>query len=552
MAKQKKRKSLYRALMNEKQYSGAQDYMSKNPHEQDKIESISNKEIKEFAKRMSSDLEVSKMLANITKSGSYQPQVGEQQAQDMNFNPLNASTKELESWLENPKRFDKEIRGLSHYLENTVGQYKRTMWYYNTIKSFNYELLPCSRHSYNKHKDNSKDDKKEFVNSYYRCLALLQKMNIKNNFPAMDLATLQDGASFYWITETEDSFNFLQLPPNHCFITGRYKNIGWTGAINLAYFDTLISTKNIAPELAEAYKHFCDIREQEISGKTLFRAQYYALPIDKTWIFTCNPTRSSKIPFMAENQGAMLDVLSYRTLLKDKSLLDSWQMLAMKMPLNSANVPSISYDLAGDIVDIVQETIPENVSAFATPFDVTNVTSDQTSMLDKISDIGDKNAYASLGVQGGIMGKETNSAKAYQIGMEIDFAYCSTHMYAQFNNMVNFLLQQRVRGYKWHVRFSGNKLTKDADIKSAMGLVTQANFPISHLASVVGYEPYEFESLIELENIIKLKENTQPLESQYQQSGKDSGDKESGKPSQGENISDAGEKTRQYEEDRKA
>ena len=61
-------------------------------------------------------------------------------------------------------------------------------------------------------------------------------MNIKYQFPKMDLQVMQDGVGFYFIQETNDTITFLQLPTDYCHITAPW-TYGWLFAIDLTYFD---------------------------------------------------------------------------------------------------------------------------------------------------------------------------------------------------------------------------------------------------------------------------------------------------------------------------
>ena len=121
-------------------------------------------------------------------------------------------------------------------------------------------------------------------------------------------------------------------------------------------------------------------------------------------------------------------------------------------------------------------------------------------------------------------------------------------MYAQFDNMVNWLLNIKVKPYHWCVRFFGNNLTKREDISAALKLVTTANFPVSYLSSVCGYLPHEVEALSLLEDAMGVKDSMKPLTSQFQTNGGDNNG-EVGRERMGDaDISAEGEATRESRE----
>ena len=194
--------------------------------------------INDFVVRYSSEL--SKQLRQLdlvtqvsSNKGMYNPLLSEEYVNQINFNPTIATSNEIQKWLMSPQYNDMNIRHLSQYLENAVGQYGRAIWFLNTEKSFNYILKPADT--------NVKDliDSKEYINSYNTCLNTLRKMNIKYQFPKMDLQVMEDGVGFYLIKETEDTITFLQLPTDYCYITAPWTfGVPMVLAVSILVFQT--------------------------------------------------------------------------------------------------------------------------------------------------------------------------------------------------------------------------------------------------------------------------------------------------------------------------
>ena len=53
--------------------------------------------------------------------------------------------------------------------------------------------------------------------------------------PKMDLATMYEGASFWWISETKDNITMLPLPARFCYITSPW-TYGYRFAFDLTFF----------------------------------------------------------------------------------------------------------------------------------------------------------------------------------------------------------------------------------------------------------------------------------------------------------------------------
>lgn len=504
--------------------------------------------LKNFVKTYSADL--SKQLRQLdlltqisSNRGSYNPILSEQYLNDINFNPKTASSHEITKWLMSPQMYDANIRHLSQYLENAVGQYGRAIWFLNTEKSFNYLLTPADA--------NNKDyiSTKEYMNSYNTALSTLRKMNIKYQFPKMDLQVMEDGVGFYFIQETDDAITFLQLPTDYCYITAPW-TYGWLFAIDLTFFDRLVGMPELMPELTEAYRVFVDKRKAGYTGEQLAPFQYFNLPPEKSFCFTFNPNRADKIPPLTGAMGASLDVLSYRDLLKKKSVLDLWKLIAMKIPMDkNTNKMQISYDEAAELISMIKEQMPENIVAFATPFEAQEVAANQVNTMDKLVDLGDNNVFSALGMGAAMFGKDNKNAGQLKISSQIAFDFSATHMYTQFANLANWIIMQKTKTFKWKVAFFGNKLDKDKEIDTALKLVTGSNYPVEFLMANTGFEPFEVESFINWTNKLDLKSKMKPLQSMNTMSNKPGS--EGGRPEKDVgDMQDSGEKSREYKDNR--
>lgn len=504
--------------------------------------------IQKFVRTYSADL--SKQLRQLdlitqisSSQGKYNPILSEKYLNDINYNPQKSGSHEISKWLMSPQYYDQNIRHLSQYLEGAVGQYGRAIWFLNTEKSFNYLLTPADA--------DNKDyiDSKEYMNSYNMALNTLRKMNVKYQFPKMDLQVMEDGVGFYYIKETEDNITFLQLPTDYCYITAPW-TYGWLFAIDLTFFDKMIGIPEMLPELTEAYRLFVSKREAGYKGEKLAPYQYYNLPPEKSFCLTFNPNRAYKIPPLTGAMGASLDVLSYRDLLKKKSVLDLWKLIAMKIPIDKAtNKMQIPYEQAAELIDMIRTQMPENIVAFATPFDAQEVAANQVNTMDKLVDLGDNNVFSALGMGAAMFGKDNKNAGQLKISSQISFDYASTHMYSQFANLANWIIMQKTRTYKWKISFFGNKLDKDKEIDNALKLVTSSNFPVEYLMANTGFEPFEVRSFVNWANKLDLKSKMKPLQSMNTMSNKPGN--EGGRPLKDVgDMQESGEKSREYKDNR--
>lgn len=484
------------------------------------------------------------LSSQMSHDGSYQPMLSEALLQELDAVPIDATSTEIEQWLRNPQYYSNELTSVNKYLSQAVGVYRRALWYMNTIKAFNYTLNPSDVDV----QTALKLDKNSYMSSYHKALEVTKKLNIKYQIPKIDLSTMYDGASFWWISETNDNITFLPLPSKYCYITSPF-TFGYRFAFDLTFFDSFVGMKDAIPELWEAYDYFNEMRKAYLQGDAkydgeLTAMQYYSVPIDKGWVFTFDPIHPDRTPPMASSMGSAIDVLSYRSLLKNQLALNLFKIIPLKMPIDKqTGKPTMTYEVASMIVTAIKSVLPENIVPFASPFDSESIQTDQTNKFEDIIKLSNDNFYSSAGMAQGIFGSnDIKQGTALQFSSMVDFAYASTHMYSQFENCINWILWRKTGQYKFKVKFFGNKLTNTKDTEAYSALVRTANMPASKLFAYEGYEPFEVVSTLVLEKELGIKDLMTPLISAFNSSSTDEG----GRPEKSD-LTDGGENTRDYE-----
>lgn len=460
-----------------------------------------------FASKLSVNLQ---QLANLTQqvsaNGKYQPILSEQLFQQFNINPKAASSSDIANWLLAPQYHSKELRELSQYLSYAVGQYQRSIYYLNTIKEYNYKLLPCDSDIENK------VDSDTFIHLYNLCLDRLQKMNIRYQIPKVDLSVMRDGVAFYWVNETDDNITLIQLPSDYCHITAPW-TYGFLFSIDLVVFDKLVSVPDQIPELNNAYNKFVEMRKQKMEGSKLAPYQYYAVSPDNGWCFTFDPTIPDKIPPLSSSMSPALDVLSYKELLKNQMALDLFKVIALKIPLDKDNKKLVlTYPEASDIVQAIQALLPENIRAFASPFDSNPINTDQSTKYSNIVDVGADIYFSSAGLQKvQFGGGDVKQGSALNSSSSVDFNFASKHMYRQYENFINWQLALKTKGFKFKVQMFGNALNKEKELEQAINMVRTCNTNFTNLFACAGIEPFEIKSMLLLEKQIGYRDLMTPL-----------------------------------------
>jgi hypothetical protein len=520
------------------------------PQQLQKIENMLGEPLEDFIKLTTDEYKLQVFANNLARSvkqiemlttqsssnGKYQPVYSEQILKDININPKVASSAQIEDWLLSPQYFDTNLRHLSQYLSYAVGQYYRSIQYINNIKSYKYvpTFPPVGNIDI--------ETDKQYQSDWDTYLQILKKMNLKYNIPKIDLQTVYDGVSAYYLVETNDTISMHNIPIDYCYITAPW-TFGYTFAIDLVYFDKFATLDDQVPELAEAYSLFVEMRKALYKGEELAPYQYYQVPPNKGWVFTFDPIHPDKVPPLTSSMSASLDILSYRELLKNKLALDLYKVIALKIPLDKDNKQmAITYKLAEEITQVIQSTLPDNMKVYSSPFESLPIATDQSSRFDEIVSVGNSSFSSSSGISPALLGSsDVKQGSAVLLSSKVDFAYASTHLYRQYDNFVNYQIAIRTKKYKFGVRFFGNKLEEDKEIEMYANLVRTTNTHVYDLFASTGKEPFEIESCLRKEN--KIKNLMTPIISAFNTKSDKGGRPESNNS----DLSDSGNSTRDYQ-----
>lgn len=478
-----------------------------------------------FANKISTNIKDLEAVAySLSEKGIYNPIFSESLMQNLAFVSGPATSENLQDWLRHPEQNAESLRLLSHYLENANLQYGRAASLLSDIKSYHYDLR-CATPNLDK------AELKELRASYNNVLKFLRRLNIPYQVRRIDNKACKDGVAFVWFNRTKDTFDFIDLPPEFCYITAPW-TFGYLFAIDLTYFDRFAFQQTQVPELWKAYEAFCRKREELVATNKFSPAAiapYQYMPVSPYdgWCFLFDVNRPTKTPPMVGAAGVALDAIGYRDLIKQKAVVDLWRVLAFKIPIDkTTGKMQITYKEASSIIESIRSVLPENFVAFASPFDTeAPINADQTSVMEGLENISNKSFYDYSGMPNALFNSDQKSAAALKLATNALFAYSSNGMYASAQNLVNWLIRIECGNkFDWIVKFHGNKLYEDEEQDRVLKMLSSANAPVSYVMSYYGFEPFEIENEYVIENFLTgIKDKMKPLQLGSTMSGGEGG-----------------------------
>ena len=454
--------------------------------------------------------------------------------------------------LEHPEKHANELRNIAEFVRNNILQYDRAEEYFISLFSFKYYLLP----------KRPVNEMNSFEKSKRKAYNLLQSIRIKEQYPRIVADVIKNGIGFYMFKKGSDFLDFIRLPIDMCRVTNVRSSVGICFEVDLWYFRTLIDSKQLAPEVCEYYSDLIEHMMAPLEKKTpesekKAQGRIY-VPISPVhgFCFCADSYRPTSVPLLAGLLPDALDILEYKSLAKQKAVLETWCIIPQVIPYDEAEKPRVPLQLAKQTIQNLQNILPPGVVTFSTPLEPQEtITLQSASTQENIVGLGEQNFFSSVGIAGNVMGVgEAKNNAVIDFSNLVDFGFVE-HIYNQFDICTNLLLMMFVNDKDWKVHFFGNAYKNAQEIKDAQQVFTGTNMPAEYLGANLGFEPQDFEYMLQMGEKSKLKEKMIPIASAYNTSGQailqdegETGDSEGGRPKLDDSeLSDSGEQTREDE-----
>ena len=498
--------------------------------EEDKINSLGGIEkatysVKSVLKKLTVD------TLKTADYGSYSPIFGEQLVNELYPQSVPYTREKIRTLLKDAEKNSFQIRQAAEYVRNNILQFERVEQYFISLFSFKYYLIP--KKSIKKFTDLKKSKEKIYK--------FLESLRIKEQFPRITADVIKNGCGFYLFSKKGDMFDFLRLPIDQCRITGVRNTFGMCFEVYAFYFQRLYDLGMVTPEIYSYYKDLIEskmspaekddngkIRRDENGelrrriGKANERIFIPISPLHGCCI-TANPYKGTKLPLLSALLPDSLDILEYKNIQKQKSILETWCIIPQVIPYEEVEKPKVPLQLAKQTIAMLQSALPQGVVTFSTPLEVQNpITLQSSNTQENITGLGEQNFFSAVGIAGNIMGVgEAKNQAALDFSNLTDFGFVS-YLYGQFDSIVNLLIMIYVNENDWKVKFFGNTYRHEKEVKDASSMFSTNNLPAEYLGANLGFEPQEFEYMLELGDKSKLKDLMKPLVSQFQQSSNQS------------------------------
>lgn len=414
-------------------------------------------------------------------------------------------TKEnINEWLKNPYKNEKRLRRAVMYIYGASTHFRRLIQYFVGLTDLAYVVEPYRI-------DPKKASKRIINNNYRKVLNMLSSMNIKTQLPNVLTVCLRDDVFYGTFRETEDSITIQQLPTDYCAISSIEGNV-LNVSFDFSYFDTRSDMLDFYPvEFKQKYERYKKARLN----------RWIELDCPNSFAVKCNSDilEYALPPFIGVLRD-IYDLEDYRQLKKDKTALENYAMLAMKLPMDENGNWLLDYNKAVEFWRNLDSVLPEEVGSVLSPMDIIKIAFEKsnTGDTDTITE-AEQNLFTTAGVSSLLFNNSKASANALLLSIKVD-QNLTYRIVKSIGDVINRYIQAQPYGKNFIVNFLNvsqfnAKEVGDAYLKAASyGLPT-----ISAYAASQGIGQAELDSMSYLETeVLGLQDMFRPLISSSQMS----------------------------------
>ena len=209
-------------------------------------------------------------------------------------------TEDVDKWLEQPSRFQKELRDLSLFLAQSNTIYFRALHYMASMAQICPVLLP-----------NEVGDPLQMKKEYEEVASWLEKLNLSHEMVKVFASVFTEAVFFGLEYETDGSYYIKKLNPDYCMITATNDG-AYCFRFDLSFFD-----RDTTIGLLESYhmiwngfsKGYAKYRKNS-------KYRWLELPIDQTICIKINEASEHNIPPFVSVFGDLCHLADYKNLNK--------------------------------------------------------------------------------------------------------------------------------------------------------------------------------------------------------------------------------------------
>lgn len=444
--------------------------------------------------------------------GWFSPFLSNQLLNNLNNNPRLPNAEQVKKALQDYKDSGADLSGYVDFARSVDMLFKRTLYSYANALSFDLQITCKNAYTADDYNSDAYKKDRQTVDNF------LTSFDYKKEFYNVLLNVMTRETYFTWFRKTKTGnrgkmkYALQIMPQDYCMLTGYFEK-GLLWSMNVLYFmQPGVDIEGFDPSLKQTYLRAIEAQKTDYrpSAPLNKRDGSYALwadvsPLSGAWAFKFSTDNFAQNPFLAPFVANVLRNNEVGDLQYDKDLLSAAGILAGEIRLfdsaksgTTSNQFAIDPKTLGAFLSKCKSGLQKQLKLAAVPLE--NIKFFQYEDKNPESYNNDLTTTAGLGTSISRVIYSSDRMSNSEMEAALNEVYQTMRpMYAQFNNFLDFYVNQMTSKYKFKFEFVGSnyrfeqearfdKLVKLAD----KGLVLNS----SAWASAVGMNPVTFDRML--------------------------------------------------------
>lgn len=455
-------------------------------------------------------------------------------------------------YISNPRQYEKELRRAVCFIYDASPHFRRLISYFAGLNDLAYVISPYKL-------DTRYANVKTVRLSYYKTLNTLSNFAIKTQFPRILKVCLREDVFFGTMCVSKDDITIKRLPSDFCRITSIEENV-YNVSFDFSFFDLHKGyLKNYPDEFRIKYEAYKAQKQEGVPDDTCGHG--IARVPHRSWIELDSPTSFAikcnddnplyAMPPFAGILPEVFDIDDYKQLKMDRTELENYAMLAMRIPMTSSGEWGIDLNKAEDFWRNLDNVLPDRVGSVLTPMAIDKISFERTSTADKDTITEAEQAlFTAAGVSSQLFNNSKPSANVLALSIKAD-QMITFGIVKSIQDVINRYIHSIKFGKNFVVTFLDCSTYNRKELGDGYLKAAAYGFPtISMYLATQGLGQAEADAMTFLETeVLDLQSRFKPVINSAQISA-DSADSESGAPTKEDgDITDSGEQSREDGDD---
>lgn len=441
------------------------------------------------------------------------------------------SKEQVISFLEQPIKYEKQIRNLVRFLYGNSPHFRQLILYFANLLRFNYIIEPYGI-------DPSQVKITTFQSQYQEVLDYMDNMNLQHELVKIMRMVMREDIVYGYELSTSDSYYIMTFDPNLCAVSSFEDGVR-NYSFDFSFFDGHTKYLSRYPEeFQQKYKLY----QKDRTGN-----RWQELDSRKTICLKFNEDIDYVIPPFAAIIESIFDLNENREREKLKHKMDNYMVLVQKIPMKQDEVNGLLVDMdtATAFHNRATESLPDEVGMITSPMDIDAIKLNRSGTDPDNPQQAEQSFYSDAGISQFLFSTSAVSASGLAASLKVD----EQNMFSllrQIERWVNRKLKRLNGKYKFRAKFLDITNQNYKDVQDNLLSAAQSGLPVKmQLCASYGLSPSSVQNMVFLENdVLNLVDKFTPLSTSFTQSSKSQG-----RPSSNEeDLSDSGSKTRETDE----